>query len=128
MLYVCLLSLVFGGRLFAVSFGDKQVDALYENTLNATFPDEKEVFTVKLGKLGSKAAKNALLALLDDSDSWNQEAAITGLLLLNMPEIDQILIDRMLTEFMIDDETAGLCLKQLPKLRIQRQWSFLKTL
>lgn len=103
-MFVCLIPLVSQGGLFAKSFGDKQVDDLYEKVLDATFPDEKEVFTIKLGERKSKAAKKALLALLDDSDSWNQEAAITGLLLLNMPEIDQILIDRMLTEFMIDDD------------------------
>ncbi|MBN2442601.1 MAG: hypothetical protein JXJ04_14700 [Spirochaetales bacterium] len=103
---VLLISLILPASLFAVSFGDKQVDALYQKALDATFTREKEVFTGQLGKLKSSAAKKALLALLDDSDSWTQEAAIAGLLLLTMPDVDRILIDKMLTEFMIDDKIS----------------------
>jgi len=91
---------------YAESFGNKQVDDLYSKVLDATFPGEKEVFVRKLGKLGNEAAKKALLSLFDDSDSWNQEAAITGLLLLDMPEIDRLLVERLLADFMLEEDIA----------------------
>lgn len=104
--FIVLFFLVHPEGLFAQSFGDNKVNSLYKKVLDAAFPDEKEVFTRELGKLRSSAARKALLTLFNDSDSWNQEAAIIGLLLLNMPDVDQILIEQMPTDFMLEDDIS----------------------
>jgi len=85
--------------------GQKE-DRLYDSILKATFTSEKSKIAAQLAGLGTKDAKEKLLQLLENSSSWNREAAVNGLFAFPDDNAGPALFDRMLSDHMIDSYIA----------------------
>ena len=70
----------------------------------ASFLSEKRELAVRLGRLRTPAARQALMELLEDKSYWNRGAAVAGLFELADAGVGKILAERMLEDHMIDSE------------------------
>lgn len=82
-------------------------DRLFNSLMKEPFIPEKRKIAAELGRLGTPDAKAKLLTLLRDPSSWNRAAAVRGLFALPDASAGPELLDRMLTDHMIDDDIAA---------------------
>ncbi|MBN1413085.1 MAG: HEAT repeat domain-containing protein [Spirochaetales bacterium] len=110
-----LFSLLFTGlKLRAETDPKKEADKLYKAVLNEDFFDEKIKLGGKLGRVKIPETGKLLRQLLEDDSYWNRIAAAEGILAFGDKELDKLLVQTALKDFMIEDEVIRR-IKKAPK-------------
>jgi hypothetical protein len=99
-----LIFLCFAATSFATDFGDPRVNTLYSSILEETFSSDKAKLASRLGSLKTPEAKNALLMLVKNKDSWNKEAATAGLFYFNDKDVCNLLLNIYIDDHMLKSE------------------------
>ncbi len=104
-IFLLITMLIFAANQGAMA--GEQEDRLYNSLTKEPFIPEKRKIAEELGRLGTADAKAKLLGLLGDQASWNRTAAAMGLFALPDAGAGPELLNRMLSDRMIDDDIAA---------------------
>jgi len=100
--------------LFAFGAGAATIEeTLYRKALKATFTAGKSVHTRALGSRNTLAAEEYLLKLLDETSSWDRAAAVYGLALIKTRRSAEALVEKLVTDHMIDDDIKKVMAKRM---------------